>query len=156
MHRVLVVSLTVLSLTAWAQEADAGLDLDAGAPPPPVVVVPPVRLPPPPPAVADAGVPATGFDAVTSPWGPGRKSSGELFRSTAKALPAGPTRWGWGPVSLAVGGQYFARGELRDGSDFTATTGDHALGVDQRARLSVRASAYERVGVLVELQDVRA
>lgn len=147
MHRTIGL-LIVISLSAWAEEADAGVEASL---PPPAVVVPP---PPPPPV--DAGVPATGYDAVTSPWGPGRKSSGEAFRSMAKALPAGPTRWTWGPVSLAIGGQYFARGELRDGNDFNAAAGDHTFGLDQRARLSVRASAFERVGVLVELQDVRA
>lgn len=103
----------------------------------------------------DGGVPATGFNATTSLWGPGRKSSGEVFSSTAKSLPDGPTRWSFGPVSLGVGGQYFARGEIRDGNDLNIAAGDHSIGVDHRARLSVRASAYERVGVLIEFQDVR-
>jgi hypothetical protein len=56
---------------------------------------------------------------------------------------------------LAIGGQYNARAELRDGRDFTLAAGDQTIGVDHRARLTVRASAKERVGVLLEFQDVR-
>lgn len=105
----------------------------------------------------DAGVSQTlGFDVVNTPWGPGRKSSGELFHSAATSLPEGPLRWKWKDYAVAIGGQYLARGELRDGADFNATADDHALGFDQRVRLTVRASAKERVGVLIELQDVRA
>src|SRR4051812_341773 len=33
--------------------------------------------------IPDAGAPTLGFDVVQTPWGPGRKSSGELFRSAA-------------------------------------------------------------------------
>jgi hypothetical protein len=57
---------------------------------------------------------------------------------------------------VAIGAQYLARGELRDNADFTSSAADHTLGFDQRARVSVRASAKRRVGVLLELQDVRA
>ncbi|HEY1087461.1 MAG TPA: alginate export family protein, partial [Archangium sp.] len=104
----------------------------------------------------DAGVPPTsGFETVQGPWGPGRKSSGELFRSMATPLDEGPLRWRWGDFSFGVGGQYFARGEVRDGRDFTFAQGDEAFGVDHRARLSARASFKERVGVLLEFQDVR-
>lgn len=139
MSRVLAGLICITSLGAWAQE-------DGG-----------VEAPKPAPVVVDAGVPATlGFDVVTTPWGPGRKSSGELFRSTATSVSEGPLRWKWNDFSLAIGGQYFARGELRDSADFNATTDDHTLGFDQRARLTVRASAKERVGILLELQDVRA
>lgn len=97
-----------------------------------------------------------GFDTVNTPWGPGRKSSGELFHSTAETLPDGPLRWSWNGFSVAVGAQYFARGELRDNNDLNRAVRDVNLGFDQRARLSVRASAKERVGILLELQDVRA
>lgn len=105
----------------------------------------------------DGGVVLTpGFDTVATPWGPGRKSSGERFHSAAEALPAGVLRWSWNDLSLAVGAQYFARGELRDNADFLSASRDFTAGFDQRARLSVRASAWQRVGVLLELQDVRA
>ncbi|MDP1822712.1 MAG: alginate export family protein [Archangium sp.] len=110
----------------------------------------------PPPAIVDAGVPATlGFDVVRGPWGPARRSSGEQFRSAATPVGEGPLRWRWADYSLAIGGQYFARAEVRDGRDFDFAAQDHTLGVDHRARLTVRASAKERVGVLLELQDVR-
>ena len=87
----------------------------------------------------DAGVVLTpGFDAVVTPWGPGRKSSGERFHSAAEAPGDGPLRWSWNDLSLAVGAQYFARGELRDNADLTTAARDFTLGFDQRARLSVR------------------
>ncbi len=117
------------------------------APMPPPVVLPPA-LPPPPPTF--------GFDVVQSPWGPGRKSSGEGFKSSALLAPEGPARFRWKDYSLSIGGQYFARGELRDNEDFNTKAGDHTLGIDQRARLTVRASAKDRVGVYLEVQDVRA
>lgn len=117
----------------------------------------------PPAEPLDAGVaqvtvalPTSGFDTVTTPWGPGRKSSGERFHSTAEAVSDGPLRWNWNGFSLAIGAQYFGRGELRDNADLTTSHRDFSLGLDQRARLSVRASAKERVGLLLELQDVRA
>lgn len=107
-------------------------------------------------AALDAGVPVLGFDVAQGPWGPGRKASGDQFHSAATSVSEGPLRWRWSDYSLAVGGQYFARAELRDGRDFNAAAEDQALGVDHRARLSVRASAKERVGLLLEFQDVRA
>ncbi len=107
-------------------------------------------------APVDAGTPPTlGFDVVQSPWGPGRKSSGEAFKSAATSVTEGPLRWRWNDYSLALGGQYFARAEVRDGRDFNAAVADQALGVDHRARFTLRASAKERVGVLLEFQDVR-
>ncbi len=104
-------------------------------------------------AQSDGG--AAMFDVSSTPWGPGRRSSGEVFRSTAAALDEGVLRWSWPQFSLGVGAQYFSRGELRDGSDFSRAAPDLSVGFDQRARLTVRGSAFERVGVLVELQDVR-
>ena len=35
------------------------------------------------------------FDQSQTPWGPGRKSSGEAFRSAATPLAEGPFRWAW-------------------------------------------------------------
>ena len=105
--------------------------------------------------VVDAGVPTAGFDVAQSPWGPGRKTSGDLFRSAAVPVSEGPLRWRWKDFSLALGGQYFARAEGRDNRDFSGGVEDHTLGIDHRARLSVRASALERFGVLLEFQDVR-
>lgn len=134
--------MCALAVPVSADEAVAAAD--AGVPPVPVVQK--AETPPLPPT----------FDLVQTPWGPGRKSSGEKFSSQALAPADGPLRWRWQDFSLALGGQYFARGELRDNADFSAATGDHALGIDQRARLSVRASAKERVGVLLEFHDVRA
>lgn len=103
----------------------------------------------------DAGTPTLGFDVVQTPWGPGRKSSGELFRSAASSVSEGPMRWRWNDFSLAFGGQYFARFEGRDNRDFAGEVGDTNLGIEHRARLSVRASAKERFGVYLEFQDVR-
>lgn len=105
--------------------------------------------------VSDAGAPTLGFDVAQTPWGPGRKSSGELFRSAATPVNEGPLRWRWNDLSLAIGGQYFARAEARDSRDFAFGIEDHTLGIDHRARLSVRASALQRFGVLLEFQDVR-
>lgn len=107
-------------------------------------------------AQVDAGVPSVEmFDVSSTPWGPGRRSSGEVFHSMAASMSEGPLRWSWHRLSLGVGAQYFARGELRDNADFSMPAGDLAVGIEHRARLTVRGSAFERVGVLLELQDVR-
>lgn len=135
MGRTLVALVVLTSGVVHAEDLDGG-------------VLPPA----PPPLVAPASL---GFDVVQGPWGPGRKSSGELFRSAATPVSEGPLRWRWADFSLAIGGQYFARAEVRDGRDFNLSVRDHTLGVEHRARLTVRASAKERVGVLLELQDVR-
>lgn len=97
-----------------------------------------------------------GFDMVQSPWGPGRKSSGEAFKSAAVSATEGPLRWKWKDFSVAVGGQYFARSEIRTNVDFRNQAEDHTIGLDHRARLTVRASAKERIGVVVDFQDARA
>lgn len=157
MSPALSLCLVVLSQSAVSQSVeDAGVaadgapvaEVDAGAP---AAVAPPVtpQVTPPPPA------PFASFDVANTPWGPGRKSSGELFRSAALALPSAPLRWSWNGISLALGGQYLARGELRDNLDFSTPVQDQTVGFEHRARLSARASAFERVGVLIELQDVR-
>lgn len=152
MNHVFGVCVALLAFTSWAQseELDAGTPAtvpDAGTAPP-SVVVPAAATPPPPPFL--------GFDGAPGPWGPARRSAGERFSSTAATLAEGPLRWSWNGFSLALGGQYFARGELRDNADLRAAVDDHALGLEQRARLTVRASAKDRVGVLIEFQDVRA
>lgn len=110
-------------------------------------------------AQADGGEPEINlpmFDGVQTPWGPGRKSSGEVFHTAVTPLAEAPFQWSWYRLSLGVGGQYFARGEARDNADFLTAKPDLSIGFEQRARLSVRASAFERVGVFIELQDVRA
>ncbi|MBX7098855.1 MAG: alginate export family protein [Myxococcaceae bacterium] len=155
MKRAIAWVVVLLGVSALADEVDAGI---APAEPTAAELAPDAGLPP---AVVisapDAGTRAPlGFDVVATPWGPGRKSAGEKFHSTAEALPDGPLRWAWNGYSVALGGQYFARGELRNDVDFAATSPDHTLGFDQRARLSVRASAQERAGLLLEVQDVRA
>lgn len=136
--------VTMVASGAAAEDVDAGMGAVAGG---------------------DAGVmqvvgtprPATvvGFDVAQTPWGPGRKSSGDAFTSTAVALDDGPLRWRAGDVSLALGAQYIARAELRTDQDFAAASPDFAFGIDHRARVSARGSAFGRVGVLLELQDVR-
>lgn len=144
MRRTLLSIVVLGSVLARAEELDGGSELtavDAGSLPVAKVEAPPA--------------PTLGFDVVQSPWGPGRKSSGEAFRSAATSVTEGPLRWRWNDYSLALGGQYFARAELRDGRDFNAAAADQAIGVDHRARLTVRASARDRVGVLLEFQDVR-
>lgn len=154
-----LVALAVGS--AWAQVAeatDAGLPgdeavvaaspADAGAP----VVVPP----PPASGPATPPPPAAPFDVVQTPWGPGRKTSGEKFSSAAAPLSPGLFRLTGEKWSLAFGGQYLVRGEARDNRDFNGAVGDHELQVDHRARLTVRGQAFGRVGVYVEFQDVRA
>ena len=104
----------------------------------------------------DGGSPSLGFDVVQGPWGPARKSSGEAFKSAATGVSEGPLRWRWDDFSLALGGQYLARADARDGRDFNVAAADQAIGVEQRARFTLRASAKERVGLLLEFQDVRA
>jgi hypothetical protein len=121
----------------------------------PAPVAPPHASSPPPAVAAPAEAPAM-FDVVQTPWGPGRKTSGEKFSSAAVPLAAGPFRLVGERWSLGVGGQYIVRGEARDNRDFDGARGDHELGIDQRARLTVRASAFGRVGVYLEFQDVRA
>jgi hypothetical protein len=142
------VMVSVVASNAGAQElpADGGVEFDAGSAPVKTVAPP------------DAGVAplSPGFDVSQTPWGPGRKSSGEAFRSAATALDDGPLRWRWNDLSLALGLQYFARAEARDSADFSASARDFSLLVDHRARVSARASAFGRVGALLELQDVRA
>lgn len=130
------MAVLLVSALASAEGEDAGVPLPVSPP--------------------DAGAPVLGWDMVQTPWGPGRKSSGEAFKSAAKPIEEGPLRWRWKDFSLAIGGQYFARGELRADRDFNRAAGDYTLGFDQRARLSVRASAKDLLGVLVEFQDVRA
>ncbi len=96
------------------------------------------------------------FDASKTPWGGGRKSSGEAFRSARVPLEPGAFRWLWDGASLGVGGQYFVRGEARGNADFLSGSPDSAQQVDQRARFLLRGSLREQVGFLIELQDVRA
>lgn len=155
MSRLIGVLVVVFTMSAQAQDADAGAPdehvVDAGAPDA-QSAAPAIT----PPVAVDAGTLSAGFDVVTTPWGPGRKSSGEVFRTVALPSTEGPLRWTWNDFSVAIGAQYLARGELRDNADFSSSNGDHSLGFEQRARLSVRASAKRRVGVLLELQDVRA
>lgn len=147
MRRSILLLACSLSLAARAEApTDGGLTAEPAASTP---------APAPAPAV-DAGAPLVpGFEVLQGPWGPTRKSSGEAFKSMAVPVAEGPLRWRWGDFSLALGGQYFARAEARDGRDFNFSQQDQAFGVDHRARLSLRASAKERVGVLLELQDVR-
>jgi hypothetical protein len=96
-----------------------------------------------------------GFDAWQSLWGPGRKSSGELYRSILEPPSDGPFRWSGKNWSLALGGQYFARIESRDNADFRSSLKDEDTFVEQRARVSVRAAFADRIGFLLEYQDVR-
>jgi hypothetical protein len=139
-HVLLLV--VAVPLAQVVEVVDAGL---AEAPAAPVAAAMPTPPPPPPP----------GFDVAATPWGPGRKSSGEFFSSAATPLDEGPLRWRWGQTSLAVGLQYLARAELRNDADFTPTAKDFTAGVDHRARVSARVAAFGRAGALLELQDVR-
>jgi hypothetical protein len=95
------------------------------------------------------------FDLSQTPWGPGRRTSGEGFRSMATTLPEGPMRLNGKWWSLGFGAQLFARGEVRDNADFRSHRSDLAPQVDHRARLTLRASAFNRIGILIEFQDVR-
>jgi len=156
MTRLVAMTVGLWALMGWAQGGevmavddggvtqDAPPQVDAGVPEPVVAA----------PAVVPAEPPGP-FDLVQSPWGPGRKASGEKFSSAAVPLVSGPFRLAGEKWSLGLGGQYFARGELRDNRDFNGASGDHDLGVEHRARLSVRGSVLGRVGVVVEFQDVR-
>ncbi|MBK7859819.1 MAG: alginate export family protein [Archangiaceae bacterium] len=118
-----------------AAAADAGVMASAAAPPAPA--------------------PDPSFDWGSTLWGPGRRTSGDAFRSMAAGLLEGPFRIAGAGWSLGFGAQYHARGELRTDTDFDRATEDHAIGIDHRARLTLRGSALERVGALLELQDVR-
>lgn len=138
MSRTLVALVVLTSVMVRAQD-----EVDAGAPAPVLLVV-------------DAGIPTLGFDMGQGPWGPARKSSGEAFHSAATPVSEGPLRWRSADYSLAIGGQYFARAELRDGRDFNFTAQDQALGLEHRARLSLRASAKDLLGLALDFQDVRA
>lgn len=106
-------------------------------------------------ALAHAEAPQP-FDEWMSPWGPGRKSSGEHFHSAAEPLGAAPFRLVGKDWSLAFGGQFFARTESRDNRDFDAALADRNTFIDQRARLTARASYAGRFGIVLEFQDVRA
>ncbi|MCC6809504.1 MAG: alginate export family protein [Deltaproteobacteria bacterium] len=129
--------------------------MPATAPPLPPASAPPAS---PRPAASPSLLPRYGvetYDVSQTPWGPGRKSSGEAFRSAATLLPEGPLRLRGETWSLAFGVQLFARAELRDNNDLRTSAYDLAPLLDHRARVSVRASAFDRVGILLELQDVR-
>lgn len=149
MRRLVVALVLGVAQAALAQEdgGEALLIEDAGVP----VVAPPV-------APVDAGLaapPVTSFDVVASPWGPGRKSSGEAFKSAATAMDDGPLRWKWKDFSAAVGLQYFARAEARDNADLSDASRDFALSIEHRARVTGKFSAFGRVGAVLELQDIR-
>lgn len=96
------------------------------------------------------------FDTAQTPWGPGRRSAGEGFRSAAVLQDVGALRLSGDHWSLGFGAQLFARGELRDNADLQRSLQDFSIGLDQRARVSLRAAAFGRVGLVLELQDVRA
>jgi len=146
--RGLALVLVVVAQTAVAQEGRAMEAEDGG--------VPSAPLPPQAPVDAGAAAPAAPtFDLAMTPWGPGRKSSGEMFHSAAAPVdPNGPLRWRWNDVSVAVGLQYFARVEGRDNADFNVAR-DFAVTADHRARVTGRVSAFGKVGAVLELQDVR-
>jgi hypothetical protein len=105
--------------------------------------------------VASARVEAQTFDLSQTLWGPGRKSSGEGFRSAAVPVDEGAFRLVGEDWSLGLGGQYFARSELREDRDFRAPTDDLTFLTDHRARLTARASLRKTLGVVLEYQDVR-
>ncbi len=141
-----------LVVVALAQVDGGGSDVvveavDAGVVSTPAAPAAPAPTPPP--------APTLGFDGWQSLWGPGRKTSGELFRSAATPVDEGPLRWKWKDASLAVGLQYFARSEARDNSDFNSANRDFAFGIEHRARVTARASAFRFAGAVLELQDVR-
>lgn len=158
---VLMVAVSAADVEPLAEDGGVAVESAAAAdggqlapPPAPSPVVAP------PPAAVDAGVakpPAfgAGYHAAQTLWGPGRRSAGESFKSTAEHLPDGPLRWRWGGVSLAVGGQVFVRAEARNNADLKDAVGDGSLFMDERARVGMRLSALEKVGALIEVQDVR-
>jgi hypothetical protein len=151
MRAISVMVLVASGAVAQEGEPDGGAAVeDAGVVDVARKAPAPVVAPPTPPAP-----PPFGFDVVQTLWGPGRRSSGELFRSTAVALDDGPLRFRFRDVSLAIGAQYIGRAEVRTDQDFNAAAPDFAFGIDHRARVSARGSAFNRVGVLLELQDVR-
>lgn len=98
---------------------------------------------------------AQGFDPSQTLWGPGRRTSGEIFRSAAVPLEPGPFRLIGDDWTLGLGGQYFARSELRLNRDFRAAVPDDTFFTDHRARLSARASFRGTLGMVLEYQDVR-
>ena len=98
---------------------------------------------------------AQGFDVWQSPWGPGRKSSGEFFRSAADSAPSDSFTFGNGQNSIAVGGQYFTRIESRTNADFNELLKDNDTFADHRARFSLRTSLGGVLGMVLEFQDVR-
>lgn len=98
---------------------------------------------------------AQGFDVWQTLWGPGRKSSGELFRSAADPAPSDAFTFGSGQNSIAIGGQYFTRIESRANADFNALLKDNDTFVEHRARMSLRASLAGVLGMVLEYQDVR-
>lgn len=148
MTRGLGVLAGLWALSVWAQAPTE-------VTPPAAAAAPSTAVPAPAVVPAPAEAPPL-FDVVQTPWGPGRKTSGEKFSSAAVPLAQGPFRLAGEKWSLGFGGQYFARGELRDNRDFNGAVGDHDFGVDHRARVTVRASAFGRVGAYLEFQDVRA
>jgi hypothetical protein len=156
MARGFLAMVWLWGVAAWGQTegvemVDGGTG--AGAAEVPVVPASGVSTPAPAP-VASAESPGP-FDLVQSPWGPGRKASGEKFSSAATALEPGPFRLAGEKWSLGFGGQYFVRGELRDNRDYSSAVGDHELSIEHRARVSMRGSVFGRVGVVLEFQDVR-
>ena len=172
-QRTLLSAMCAILLAPWAARADdpapAGDAADAGSAPaaveasaPALAPVPeptpaPAPAPAPVPAVAPAAPPAPAgpFDLAQTPWGPGRRTSGESFHSMTELLPEGAFRLRGEKWSLGIGGQYLVRGEVRDNADFTTSVEDHSLAIDHRARVTFRAAAFERVGILLEFQDVR-
>lgn len=161
---VLMSALSAADGEAQASDAGAPPDgaalVDAGAELTPAVAAPSVPSAPAVAASVDAGTPkppapGVGYHGATILWGPGRRSSGETFKSVAEHLPDGPLRWRWGDFSAAVGGQVFVRTEARNNADLRDAAGDGAFTVDERARAGLRLSAKDRIGALIELQDVR-
>ena len=145
MRRIVVAWVVCVGQAVAAQE-DGGELLTAAEDAGVVLVAPPAA------AVVDAGVPAppvTSFDVAATPWGPGRKSSGEAFRSAASAVDDGPLRWKWNDFSAAFGLQYFARVEGRDNADLSDTARDFAMFIEHRARVTGRVSAFGRVGAVL-------
>lgn len=147
------------SIDASTSATDAQADTDAADVESSDASVPAVTAPAPPASLTEATEPldragTETYDVWASLWGPGRRSAGEVFRSAAEPPPAGSLHGRFGRIHLAVGGQYFARAEVR--SNPWLAGGDVDFRVDHRARLGVRVSAYDRVGLVLELQDVRA